>query len=128
MIFKIVLLDRLDFTAIQNFFSGVVPAYNLLISAPEKCASEFWFRIMEFLNFPQVSWPRGQTDKKHYQMRYMLPMVHEIEGAAESLATRGSTLAIVRHPLLRLVSGLVENLKSLNPYVPTKPTLVFSHP
>jgi len=85
--------------------SGVVPAYNLLISAPEKCASEFWFRIMEFLNFPQVSWPRGQTDKKHYQMRYMLPMVHEIEGAAQSIATKGSTLAIVRHPLLRLVSA-----------------------
>lgn len=62
---------------------------------------------MEFLNFPQVSWPRGQTDKKHYQMRYMLPMVHEIEGAAQSIATKGSTLAIVRHPLLRLVSGLV---------------------
>ena len=62
---------------------------------------------MEFLNFPQVSWPRGQTDKKHYQMRYMLPMVHEIEGAAQSISTKGSTLAIVRHPLLRLVSGLV---------------------
>jgi hypothetical protein len=44
-------------------FQAIAPAYNLLVSVPEKCGSEFWFAIVEYLNFPQPSWPKDSTDK-----------------------------------------------------------------
>jgi len=93
------------FENILNIYLAIAPAYNFLVSVPEKCGSEFWFKIFEYLNFPQISWPRDGTDKKHYQMKYIIPMVHDISGAAESIQESGVTVAVVRHPFIRLYSG-----------------------
>ena len=93
------------FGNISNIYLAIAPAYIFLVSVPEKCGSEFWFKIFEYLNFPQISWPRDGTDKKHYQMKYIIPMVHDISGAAESIQESGVTVAVVRHPFIRLYSG-----------------------
>jgi hypothetical protein len=85
--------------------TAVIPAFNILISVPEKCGSEFWFKIAEYLNFPQLSWPKNNFDKKKQQRLYLLPMLKDIEGAAESVHNHGTTIAVVRHPFLRLYSA-----------------------
>ena len=89
----------------QHGPTALVAAYNMLISVPEKCGSEFWFRIAEYLNFPQITWPKEGSDKKMYQRHFLLPMLNSLEGAGEALEAHGATIAIVRHPFLRLYSA-----------------------
>ena len=96
---------RLYVTSYDSYFI-IFKAFNILISVPEKCGSEFWFKIAEYLNFPQLSWPKDNFDKKKQQRHYLLPMLNDIEGAAESILNHGTTIAVVRHPFLRLYSGL----------------------
>ena len=88
-----------------NIYLAIVPAYNLLVSVPEKCGSEFWFRIAEYLNFPQETWPKSSPDKKKYQRMYMLSMINSLENVPASIEENGTTIAIVRHPFLRLYSA-----------------------
>jgi len=85
--------------------TAVVPAYNFLVSVPEKCGSEFWFRIAEYLNFPQSTWPKNAPDKKKYQRMFMLSMINSLPMVPASLEENGTTVAIVRHPFLRLYSA-----------------------
>ncbi|CBY07533.1 unnamed protein product [Oikopleura dioica] len=100
----------------QHGPTAIAPAYNLLVSVPEKCGSEFWFAIVEYLNFPQPSWPKNSTDKKHYQRKHILPMISSIDGASESIMKRGSTVAVVRHPFLRVYSAYTGFFKGGNLY------------
>ena len=89
----------------QHGPTALIAAYNLIVSVPEKCGSEFWFKIAEYLNFPQVTWPKDGTDKKMYQRHYLLPMLNSLDGAAAALEAHGASIAIVRHPFLRLYSA-----------------------
>ena len=91
----------------QHGPTGIAPAYNLLVSVPEKCATEWWFFILEYLNFPQDGWPRGReyNQMKNVQRQHLVPMLYDLPGAAQHIKDEGITIAVVRHPFVRLYSG-----------------------
>merc|ERR1712130_427406 len=92
--------------------TAIVPSYNLLVSVPEKCGTEYWFLLFEFLNFPQETFPKGKekfkkgtNDFKNIQRLHMIPMLYSITGGRQSVKNDGVTMAVVRHPFLRLYSA-----------------------
>ena len=53
-------------------------------------------------------------------------MLNDIEGAAESILNHGTTIAVVRHPFLRLYSGLSLHIQ-IKESLPNGPEGFYTH-
>ena len=90
--------------------TGIAPQYNLLVSVPEKCGTQFWFNLLHHFNFPSYSsenvddneFSARAEDAKSFQRTSVIPTCYNMR---QEILERGITVAVVRHPFLRLHSG-----------------------